>query len=202
MHKGNLLLAAGALVYSMCALTSHPASAASVTLTMDEVATQPINGLSITKGFETFTFADPLGTLFYHSIGPGTLTYVQDPSIQGFLQSFSVSFSVPVSSISFGLAESSSRALTGAQVLLSNGSSHSFDLTLVDPFAEAQFTWSGSAITGFTLTPAPGALALAFDNLTVTSAVPEASTWAMMILGFCGLGFAGYKQARRRAVAA
>ena len=35
---------------------------------------------------------------------------------------------------------------------------------------------------------------LAF-NLTFT--VPEPSTWAMMILGFAGLGFAGYRRARR-----
>jgi len=28
------------------------------------------------------------------------------------------------------------------------------------------------------------------------SAVPEASTWAMMLLGFAGLGFAGYRRAR------
>jgi PEP-CTERM motif len=26
--------------------------------------------------------------------------------------------------------------------------------------------------------------------------VPEASTWAMMLLGFAGLGFAGYRRAR------
>ena len=30
-------------------------------------------------------------------------------------------------------------------------------------------------------------------------AVPEPSTWAMMLLGFAGLGFAGYRSARRRA---
>ncbi len=28
------------------------------------------------------------------------------------------------------------------------------------------------------------------------SAVPEPSTWAMMLLGFAGLGFAGYRRAR------
>ena len=28
--------------------------------------------------------------------------------------------------------------------------------------------------------------------------VPEPSTWAMMLLGFAGLGFAGYRHARRR----
>jgi hypothetical protein len=30
-----------------------------------------------------------------------------------------------------------------------------------------------------------------------TSAVPEPSTWAMMLLGFAGLGFAGYRQKRK-----
>ncbi len=33
-------------------------------------------------------------------------------------------------------------------------------------------------------------------NLSVT-VVPEPSTWAMMILGFAGLGFAGYRKSRR-----
>jgi hypothetical protein len=31
---------------------------------------------------------------------------------------------------------------------------------------------------------------------TASSAIPEPSTWAMMLLGFVGLGFAGYRQAR------
>ena len=29
---------------------------------------------------------------------------------------------------------------------------------------------------------------------TLITAVPEASTWAMMILGFCGLGFMAYRR--------
>lgn len=36
------------------------------------------------------------------------------------------------------------------------------------------------------------------DNVSV-SAVPEASTWAMMILGFLGLGFLGYRKSSSRA---
>jgi hypothetical protein len=28
------------------------------------------------------------------------------------------------------------------------------------------------------------------------SVVPEASTWAMMLIGFAGLGYAGYRRAR------
>jgi len=38
--------------------------------------------------------------------------------------------------------------------------------------------------------------AFEFDNLTV-AAVPEASTWAMMILGFLGVGFLGYRKSSR-----
>jgi hypothetical protein len=37
---------------------------------------------------------------------------------------------------------------------------------------------------------------------TVTSGVPEASTWVMMIMGFAGLGFAGYRASRKAAAAA
>jgi hypothetical protein len=41
---------------------------------------------------------------------------------------------------------------------------------------------------------------LAFQ-LTSSAAIPEPSTWAMMLLGFAGLGYAGYR-GRRSAVAA
>ena len=38
----------------------------------------------------------------------------------------------------------------------------------------------------------------AVRNLTVTS-VPELSTWTMMLFGFAGLGFAGYRASRKTA---
>jgi hypothetical protein len=37
-------------------------------------------------------------------------------------------------------------------------------------------------------------------NMTLT-AVPEPSTWAMMVAGFAGLGFVGWRARRRTAVA-
>jgi len=43
-----------------------------------------------------------------------------------------------------------------------------------------------------------------FDDtfvFTNVSSVPEPSTWAMMLIGFAGLGFAGYRSTQRRAVA-
>jgi hypothetical protein len=41
-----------------------------------------------------------------------------------------------------------------------------------------------------------------FAFTLVSGAVPEPSTWAMILLGFCGLGFAGYRASRRAAASA
>jgi hypothetical protein len=40
----------------------------------------------------------------------------------------------------------------------------------------------------------------AFEFDMVTSSVPEPSTWAMMLLGFASLGFAGYRRAKKTRV--
>jgi hypothetical protein len=41
-------------------------------------------------------------------------------------------------------------------------------------------------------------------NVTVTGTgtIPEPSTWAMMLTGFAGLGFVGYRKAKRKGIAA
>jgi len=39
------------------------------------------------------------------------------------------------------------------------------------------------------------------QHLFTTQTVPEPSTWAMMIVGFAGLGFAGYRSAKAKTVA-
>ena len=36
-------------------------------------------------------------------------------------------------------------------------------------------------------------------NIELSGSVPEPSTWAMMLLGFAGLGFAGYRKTRKAA---
>jgi PEP-CTERM motif len=54
---------------------------------------------------------------------------------------------------------------------------------------------------GYTLV-ADGSGGFGFDLAiggAVPQAVPEPSTWAMMLVGFAGLGFAGHRSTRRRA---
>ena len=48
--------------------------------------------------------------------------------------------------------------------------------------------------------PTPGTSIVGLTSFTVTS-VPEASAWAMMLVGFAGLGFAGYRRAREKRAA-
>jgi fibro-slime domain-containing protein len=39
------------------------------------------------------------------------------------------------------------------------------------------------------------------SGVTISTGVPEASTWAMMLIGFAGLGFAGYRQSKKTSMA-
>jgi hypothetical protein len=53
------------------------------------------------------------------------------------------------------------------------------------------------------INPHGGQLVSTLDNFTyevVSPAVPEPSTWAMMVLGFCGLGWLAYRRKDRFAV--
>ena len=61
-----------------------------------------------------------------------------------------------------------------------------------DPGIAPDWLRVGTDIVGGTPAPTFNA-AFSLDG----SVVPEPSTWAMMLLGFAGLGFAGYRRARR-----
>jgi hypothetical protein len=92
----------------------------------------------------------------------------------------------------------------------SNGSSTTTDFTMSGPNAVLQGVWT--QITVSFNSNGPGSTArfaieylgdadssnyVGIDTLSITSgvsAVPEPSTWAMMILGFCGVGFMAYRR--------
>jgi hypothetical protein len=66
-------------------------------------------------------------------------------------------------------------------------------------FSDTLALTNGPYFTGTTSDPTfvPGTYGIAGDSLTITdisAAVPEPSTWAMMILGFFGIGFMAYRR--------
>jgi len=71
-------------------------------------------------------------------------------------------------------------------------------------FGPGSSTFATESPAGFTniseldinLVSLAGGTTFAVDNIVLSSAVPEPSTWAMMALGFIGLGFAGYRKGR------
>ena len=67
----------------------------------------------------------------------------------------------------------------------------------VGPFGIIAQLGSGETIKSVSIFDADGfkeAKQFTFDGVGVTPSVPEPSTWAMMILGFCGVGFMAYRR--------
>ena len=65
---------------------------------------------------------------------------------------------------------------------------------------------AGETIADMTLIPGTYTFSLPNDTITLeiagSSPAPEPASWAMMLIGFAGLGFAGRWRARRCAVGA
>lgn len=90
--------------------------------------------------------------------------------------------------------------------VLINGNPFGFSVSNISSSAQL-LTVSGLSFTGssITVTPQPGALPWIFISEAqfngVASAVPEPSTWAMMLFGFAGLGMVASRKRRRMQIA-
>jgi PEP-CTERM motif len=71
------------------------------------------------------------------------------------------------------------------------------DGRVVDLFSNGVGNGPGNAVFGVVVATAETQLDRVAGGVTAT--VPEPSTWAMMLLGFAGLGFAGYRKSRKAA---
>jgi hypothetical protein len=75
---------------------------------------------------------------------------------------------------------------------------------LLDTGTELDIVVGGAGLTNFisTLNGGGGGGSFVWDPTAVPPqpGVPEPSTWAMMLLGFAGLGYAGYRQSKRQPV--
>lgn len=173
------------------------------TLTFDEIPFQSIDGL--THAGITFDFkignADS-AEAFYNSFGPGTLTFVDDPSLTGDSAGvLTLDFAVPTSVLEFGLAlNTASQLRPGFRVELLASNLTSLGETPVDVlpnvgalgFSENRFQYSGSLVSRAVIRfdHQPGSFAL--DNLTFLP-IPEPTT---IVLG--SVAFAAIVTQRRR----
>jgi hypothetical protein len=96
----------------------------------------------------------------------------------------------PTNSITFFNGATNVGSITGTQLspLLADGSQVSFTSNRFVTLSDAD-AFNRIVVTS-------GQNSFEFDSF-VAPAVPEASTWAMMILGFLGMGFLGYRKSSK-----
>lgn len=190
------------LALLLAAVAAAPATAQTVTLTFDELPTQPVDGLTV-KGV-TFDFK-VLGTdsldARYGALGPGTTPLIQDPSLEGdALGILTLDFAQPVSHLSFGVALLTGLTLTpGCTVDLYDESlaflgTASANMAPFMFFTEGSLSAAGGPYSRAVVDFHDAGFRFALDNLTYVVAVPEPGPVALL----AGFAAAGLHFARRR----
>jgi hypothetical protein len=183
-------------------LMSTGAANAAFTLTFDELPTQPVDGLSymgVTFGFKVDWV--PSTDAVYNGIGPGNLTYLQDPTLEGTTAGvLTLDFANPTDTLEFGIALNSYNAVSPAYVVKLYDSSgtpigtFTGDTSPLVLWSEGQFTYSGTmvrrAVIGFN---DQAANRFAIDNLTINP-IPAPGA---VLLGSFGLGLVSWLRRRK-----
>jgi hypothetical protein len=107
-----------------------------------------------------------------------------------------VSFHYSSSDIGFDVPSPDGLLFSGG--LNANGSIVGPDLAIIGEHEFGVFPGGKFLVD---VTPTGGDMGSTSAFTLVNGAVPEPSTWAMLLLGFAGLGYAGYRRAKQVAVA-
>ena len=182
------------MICVVVSLMSAGVSNASVTLDFSELPYQPVNGLSymgVTFGFKID--AIPSKEAYYNADGPGSIVFVQEPSLVGNTAGILIlDFAIPADQLQFGAALSVySAEKLGFAVRLYDTSyqviDHYFESTSPQvTYSEGQFTYSGTpirrAVIGFNDKVADR---FALDNLTFNPVIPAPGAILLSSIGLC-----------------
>ena len=110
-----------------------------------------------------------------------------------------MSFAAGSYTLSFDLGGNARGDVAKTTVITLGNFTTSIMLASSDPYALRSFTFTttGGNLIFSDLAGGDGNIGNILDNVTLSTAVPETSTWAMMLIGFAGLGCA-FRQSRRR----
>ena len=188
----------------VCAIASFfacSANAAITTLDFTELPFQPVDGLSymgVTFGFRIGL--NPSTDANYNSGGPGSIIFVQDPSLEGNAAGIlTLEFDKAVKELDFGVALSTFIDLTpGYIVRLFDPTGYvGFYPVNTSPLvghSEGQFSYSGPGITMAIIDfDELSASRFALDNLTFNT-IPAPGA---ILLGSIGLGVVSWLRRRR-----
>jgi len=154
---------------------SRAAGAAPITLTFDELPFQPVDGLSFMGVTFHFTVGGvPSTNANYNSGGPGTITYVQDPSLEGDAAgTLTLDFDTPTPVLQFGVALAAVGSLaTGCSIELFDSDLASIGVidvatASIISFTESRFSYRGRPVSRAVITfNSAAAPRFALDNLT------------------------------------
>jgi PEP-CTERM motif len=196
MHKTNRIVPAVALGIASIFMAVSPSVGAPITYTLETTASGSLGGTSFTDATVVLTMTNNTTNVTNPSLGVfenvGTVTVsIGGGSPVTFSDSTQVFSAQSLSTVGF-------EDLAVDDILDSVSASFaSYALkTSIGPIVGSAEINSGSSFAtsggAFVLTSVGETATFA----AATSGVPEPSTWAMMLIGFAGLGYAGYRRAR------
>jgi PEP-CTERM motif len=200
MHYTNRIVPAVALGIASIFMAASPSFGAPITYTEQATASGTLNGTPFTDATVLLTMNNNTTNV---TNGPPGLFFNQGTVTLSIGGGPAVTFTDPTHVFS----NQNSPAGVGFEDV---GSSEDILDTLSASFATYDLTTSigpivGSSVinAGISFPTTGGALVLTsagdatFTSVaSETNAIPEPSTWAMMLIGFAGLGYAGYRRAR------
>jgi PEP-CTERM motif len=197
MHEINRIVPAVVLSIASIFIAASPSFGAPITYTEQATASGSLNGVSFTDATVLLTMNNSTtnvttgGPGLFFNVGTVTLSIDGGPAVTFTDPTHVFSDQGPPAGAGF-------KDVSRSEDMLDTGSASfaTYDLTTsIGPIVGSSVINDGLSFptTGgaFVLTSAGEATFTA-----ATNAIPEPSTWAMMLIGFAGLGYVGYRRAR------